>query len=864
MNKSQQILSEFIIHSKYAQYLPELTRRESWQEIVERNKQMHLKKFPFLKEELDRVYQLVLDKKIMPSMRSLQFAGKAIEKTNKRMYNCAFLHVNSLDAFKEIMDGLLCGNGFGYSVQKRHIDLLPDLNPNNESDVCVIGDSIEGWVEAIGELLGAYFGNNRKPIFDFSLIRPKGSRLKTSGGRAPGPEPLRKSLKEIQAILDFAVEHNSDKRLTSLQIHDIVCHIADAVVSGGIRRSACIVLFDKDDNEMLECKSSHIVPESISFTEKRKAIDKPKNVIDKIKLFFKRPIDYIFGASERTVKCTANGRKYESSLFEGKKSNNLLFTDIYDYKFLLSRVKSDSILSKIKIALKNKLFWLPLDIEGSAEVEWYRLEPQRARANNSVILLRGAVSEEEFKAILYKTRDSKAGEPGIYWTNDLDLGTNPCLPETVKLLTKKGLVQLAEIKIGDRVWTNNSWSEVTDKWVTGRKDVYKVVTEYGTIECTANHRVVSEYDSEGKAVKVEAINAKAIESFSFNLSAYNDRKPIKGYNPKAVHNPDTDIVAPFLQGYLLSNGKSYKDRYVCFSEKHLLEQTGLNLVYTDDLLRDYNSDICGVMTEGGFTTTVVDDKSVLSYPEWLDFQEGIGLPSRVFRAKSAHGCLADLIPSYTLKSLQYFIAGFLVNNIKIDSFGATIAFKHVDNAIEIQTILNAIGIRAKLVIGELDKCELLITHSLEAMYSLFQNFSCQFVAELKEALELYSFKDNNANISSKVLYTEKVGEQEVWDITVDNITHTFWCNGLDISNCVEIGLSDCGFCNLSLANVADLESQEDFNERVRAAAFLGTLQASYTHFPELRAKSAWKPGRSICGAAAWGSAQRENISRNRA
>ena len=250
------ILSDITVHMKYAKYIPELNRRETWEELVTRNKEMHQKKYPKLADDIENVYKLVYNKKVLPSMRSLQFSGKPIELSPNRLYNCSYLPIDSIDSFNECMFLLLSGCGVGYSVQQHHIKKLPSIIKPFEKRKrrFVIGDSIEGWSDAIKVLIKSYLGSKRssKIKFDYSDIRPKGARLVTSGGKAPGPQPLKECLVKIQGILD-AKEDGTN--LTTLEAHDIICYIADAVLAGGIRRAALISLFSAYDEEMISCKS---------------------------------------------------------------------------------------------------------------------------------------------------------------------------------------------------------------------------------------------------------------------------------------------------------------------------------------------------------------------------------------------------------------------------------------------------------------------------------------------------------------------------------------------------------------------------------------------------------------------------------
>jgi len=308
---SQKILSEITVYMKYARYLPEAQRRETWEEMITRNRDMHIENFPKLTSEIESAYKLVFDKKVLPSMRSLQFAGNAIKQTPSRVYNCAYLPIDDYRAFSEVMFLLLGGTGVGYSVQRHHVENLPSITVPTKRRRYLVGDSIEGWADCIKMLMKAYFCGRPDPEFDFSGIRAKGALLVTSGGKAPGPEPLKDCVHNIKRILDR--KENGDQ-LSTLEVHDIICWIADAVLSGGIRRSATISLFSIDDQEMLQCK---------------------------------------FG-------------------------------------------------------------------------DWWETEPQRARANNSAVVVRHRVRKKDFFAIWEKVKESGAGEPGVYFTNDSEWGTNPC------------------------------------------------------------------------------------------------------------------------------------------------------------------------------------------------------------------------------------------------------------------------------------------------------------------------------------------------------------------------------------------------------------------------------------------------------
>jgi ribonucleoside-triphosphate reductase len=337
MEINHEILSDIVVWNKYAKYDESKQRRETWKEIITRNMEMHIRKFPFLEELIRKNYELVFEKKVLPSMRSLQFGGKPIEVNNARLFNCSYLHIDDYRAFNETMFLLLSGTGVGYSVSRNHINKLPAISKPTKQRRFLIPDNIEGWADAVKVLMKSYFGlSSWKPAFDFRSIRAKGERLITSGGVAPGPEPLKICLAHIEAILE---RKKDGEQLSSLECHDILCHIANAVLAGGIRRSAMIALFDYDDEEMLTCKSG----------------------------------------------------------------------------------------------------------------EWYKLNPQRGRANNSVKILRnGVVSKDMFLNLWKKVELSNAGEPGFLFTNDLELGTNPCAEISLNSFQFCNLVEINASDIEDQ------------------------------------------------------------------------------------------------------------------------------------------------------------------------------------------------------------------------------------------------------------------------------------------------------------------------------------------------------------------------------------------------------------------------------
>jgi ribonucleoside-triphosphate reductase len=262
-------LQKYTAVSKYARWIKEEKRRESWDESVDRVKDMMLEAYPFLQVDIEKYYKMIKEQKILGSQRALQFGGKPIFKHNARIYNCSASYCDRLRFFQECFYLLLCGSGTGFSVQTHHVELLPSFsNKRINKSITVhkthmVEDSIEGWADALGILISSYFEapvkefaefKNSEIHFDYSAIRKKGQPLGFGIGTAPGYEPLEKALKNIKALLDNCVNEGRTK-LRTIDAFDIVMHSADAVISGGVRRSATIALFSADDELMINAKT---------------------------------------------------------------------------------------------------------------------------------------------------------------------------------------------------------------------------------------------------------------------------------------------------------------------------------------------------------------------------------------------------------------------------------------------------------------------------------------------------------------------------------------------------------------------------------------------------------------------------------
>ncbi len=415
-------ISNFTFVSKYARFNNLYSRRETWDECVSRVEKMHMDKFKKLpKEDLDEIkkaFNYVREKKIIPSMRSMQFGGKAILAHNSRMYNCAVRHIDSIRSFSESFYLLLCGCGVGFGLSKHFLNRLPNLVNSSDKNGTVVsyvvGDTIEGWADSVEALLLCYFKNTaytgRKIVFDYSRIRKEGTPLKTGGGKAPGYKGLKKCHQKIKALLDHVIEDLNQDKLKSINAYDILMHCADAVLSGGIRRSACSVIFDIDDEDIMNSKTYFPVARHTKYEKD-----------DTTGLYH--------------TKVTVFGKKYEVELAE------------YESQ----------------------------DLDQNKRINWRHIEPQRGRSNNSVLLLRGSTTLDQFKHIIQKTKDF--GEPGFVWADHPWTLFNPCFEIGFIPVTKDG-------QCGVQFCNLSSINGVKVKTVDDFLETTKYATLLGTLQAS--------------------------------------------------------------------------------------------------------------------------------------------------------------------------------------------------------------------------------------------------------------------------------------------------------------------------------------------------------------------------------------------
>jgi ribonucleoside-diphosphate reductase alpha chain len=369
-------LQNYTFVSKYARWIEDKNRRETWKEAVDRVKSMMLKQYADknISEDIEWAYDIMHKKKVLGSQRALQFGGDPILKRHAKIYNCTSSYCDRLRFFQECFWLLLCGSGTGFSVQKHHVAKLPTFSQEPKSEngrKYVIEDSIEGWADALGVLISSYFTKPSEEkfkeykdqyiVFDYSNIREKGSSLSSGVGKAPGFEPLQNGLEKIRALLDRCIA-NGQKKLRPIDAYDVIMHSSDAVLSGGVRRSASLALFSADDEDMAKAKTGN----------------------------------------------------------------------------------------------------------------WYVENPQRARSNNSALLLKDDTTFEEFQVLMESVKEF--GEPGFIWSDSTEMTFNPCV--------EVGMWPVDE-ETGKSGWQGCNLSTINCSSVSDEEDFYercKAAAIIGTLQ----------------------------------------------------------------------------------------------------------------------------------------------------------------------------------------------------------------------------------------------------------------------------------------------------------------------------------------------------------------------------------------------
>ena len=746
-------IADYIHSAKYARFDPNIGRRETFSETVKRVRDMYIERFPELKDEIKVAFTFVENRQILPSMRSMQFGGEPSLKHNARIYNCTFTLIDRARAFQEILYLLLCGCGVGFSVQWRHVNKLPEIAAIDTSEVkhYRIQDSIEGWGDALGELVQSHI-QGYWVEFDYSGIRPEGSPI-SSGGKAPGHIPLRKCLEQVRSVLTRA----SGRKLRPIECHDIICFTAEAVIAGGIRRSSLISLFSADDGEMMRAKA-------------------PEN-------------------------------------------------------FRPSTGPHDP-------GLNN----------------------QRQMANNSCAFLRRKITKRPFMRLM-KLSQQSLGDPGFYLTHHPDYGCNPCVTGNTRVMTNKGFFQIKDL-VGKKIevlvdprFGKGKSIKSTDlgAFSKGLRPVFTLHTKEGySLDLTKDHKVMTNRGW------VEAQNL--CEGDRIHVAS---RGGVSGSLPG--YSLIREIALGHVLGWLDGDGTITKEGYpklYFYGEK---QRFLAGLKADAEYLAGENISL----QEGTDGLTSFESADLMrALPEMVD---RCLVPEEVWCGSSTlqQAYLAALF------SAEGSVQGSVENGVSVRLSSSK--YHHLQS---VQQLLLNFGVFSriykdrrpagwrKLPDGKGGEkayyCkaghELVISKGSLLAYNENVGFLLQDPKgrSLKEKLEQYTKGPDRESFTAVFEKLEPNGEAIVYDIQVPEV-NAFNGGGLVVHNCGEIGLNptivrrdftaisgeDTGgldqdevltgfsFCNLCEINMAKIPAEEVYIEAAKQAAFIGTLQATFNHFPYL-------------------------------
>jgi hypothetical protein len=603
--------------------------------------------------------------------------------------NCGASYVDRPRVFQEVMFALLCGVGIGFSVQLHHIAKLPGISKRgDEVKEHAISDSIEGWADAVGILMSSYFEpttifvgySGKKIIFDYSLIREKGSAIKHIGGKAPGPDGLKNSLEKIEVMMDSIVESGVEK-LSPIHAYDVLMHCSDAVLSGGIRRAATIAIFSLEDEEMVKAKTG----------------------------------------------------------------------------------------------------------------TWYIDNPQRARSNNSALLLRDETPENKFMEMIESVK--QFGEPGMIFADSKETLFNPCVPDDTWVMTGNGSMQVKDL-LGVpfmAVVNGKEYPSRTGFVKTGHKQVFTLVTKEGfEVKATANHKIFTTKNEWVALIDLEIGDKIVIHDHSSRKEKFKESNEFgkgwvmgllcgsrNGYSSKEnMHEKSSEYFDKFSSEFKNNNKIFMEAKKYIFNEKNM----------TDAIEKE------SFGFQAGFLRGMFDisgNVCVGTDPKIYYSSINIGNIKRIQRMALRLGVYGK-IEKGALTNFGYDYS-FVITGDNIPVYKNNISFYYKTKK---------------------NKLEKLVNNGEKAFSSMRNTATVAFIW------------------SGKVC--------DVYDCTVDGV-HAFDACGVYVHNCVEISLygydedGNSGFqvCNLSEINMKKVKTADQFLEVCSAAAILGTFQAGYTTFPYL-------------------------------
>ncbi len=753
MSKGKELLNNLKFYDSYSKYIDAIGRKETWEESVNDVMSLHYNKFKDnaeIQPYLDKATSLYKDSRVLASQRSLQYREEQITKHNPRLFNCASTYIDRPEAFKEVLYVLLCGCGMGYSVEQRFVNKLPTLKPRqNETITHVVIDSIEGWAIALDMLMMSFFNGTEQVRFDGSNVREEGAFI-SGGFKAPGYEPLKKSLELIEKILQDKV--NKDKfNLTSLDCHEIICISSDAVLSAGVRRSALICLFDKDDDLMLTCKTG-------DWFYKKPHLARANNTI-KLVLgeFTKEEFDNL----KKSVK--EFGEPGIALVRDKDFTTNPCFP-------ISERILTDKGWETFEEILgTNPIIHQDLRIKGELinGVETWKLTDKKGGETISTQAYNVSKTGEQKEIIKLSTMCGRE----VRATRDHDFATI------------NGMVKLENLKIGDEIFIGVPESYKTDKKSMDFKLGYTMGLCAGDGDLT-NETVILDIS---KNANIVLIISDVIEQYEF-VEGYNTNvKPRLNFNTIVEATDKYRLESVLLKQIFKHEGfKTKKSSYTWLFNKSKDLKAGFlsGIIYADGHIE-------GSKEKSYSLRITQNNKKALN--TWMLIAQELGLFGKISKL------LDEKIT--ILPNGKNGYKEFLVKKTYRLIFGGN------DNFIRINDVLNVVGEKQ-------DKISYIYENILEA---------------------------HQPSFTGKVKKIEFDGIEDVYCLKEDE-NRTLIVNGLVARRCFEIGFipinprtgkSCISFCNLTEINGGECNSEKKFYEACEAASIIGTLQASYTNMPFL-------------------------------
>ena len=729
---TRSIMSQAKFYEGYARWSEEKDRYETWNEAVERVMNMHKK---YYKDRMsDELLALIKEAEdaykeqyVLGAQRALQFGGEQLLKHQMRLFNCTSTYADRVAYFGEFLYVLLCGAGAGVSVQKHHVAKLPQIRSRKgQAKIHVIEDSIEGWATAADVLMSSFFVGGvhpeyegRKVYFDTTKIRPKGAMI-SGGFKAPGPEPLRKALDKIERLLQEAVEAGQEK-LKPIQVYDISMHLADAVLAGGVRRSATIFLFSFDDEEMMTAKTG----------------------------------------------------------------------------------------------------------------DWFQKNPQRARSNNSAILVRSEVTREQFAKLMESTR--QFGEPGFLFVDSTEHATNPCVTADTMVLTDQGRLPVREL-IGTEfnAIVNGKSYKTTGFWKTGTKPVYLLTTSDGySVRATSNHKIlttdgwkelkdITEEDSVVLNHNTDIIFGDDTDfEKGWLVGSFHGDGTVSGKSAKLVYwNDEIGTSSEYARSMLSKHFYTYKPFNASINEKY--DGKNSSIAFESAALYRYCQEI-GAIVDGRKNN--LENIESMSNSFKLGYLAGMIDSDGSWQGSINRG-LSLRVWQRSLKRLEQ------MQRLLIDLGIKSVIYK--DRNRSRPNINSQLPGIKNLDPGEMNELSISGT-SLVDLLKIIKLQNKKYL-ELYDEVKKYKRGPYQSKFASKVKSKALNGFEDVYDVTVDEV-HCFDANGIIVHNCVEIGMlpqyegvTGWQGCNLTEINGAKAINKHEFFRAIRAASILGTLQAGYTNF----------------------------------